>query len=429
MSRPTVQFGSPSLYPTEEGTYYNYSTRRGRSEERSALPPLPDAVVVPLGDSTGSPGPTSEVGKAAPHIPPSLLASLPPSSQRRRGLIPMLYAASLEVAQGNNAVQYSSKDIANLLGAAAESLAAELERADLAEADANDAALQLRYVEDKQAATAEALARTRRDLVGVRTAQRMVKSVVDGQKGDQNITAPPADSEGGGSGDMELQLQLGLALDEVAAKERELITARNEASSLQVRLDSALAGLQRSRAHAEEMSAAAKENFEASTQLDVTRQLLASQALDTVDGLVANLPQLAATGAPQGAASATNPFVTPAPQVHKRTAAGVTSSPGLSVMEAMSSAAARGGPELSANEETELSSLVDRASKSMMDVLRDAKRLTWIQPLLLPAHLLLGALGDALAMESANGGTPAYVHEAVGAAVRSRVRGTIMTPL
>ena len=42
----------------------------------------------------------------------------------------MLYAASLEVAQGN-AVQYSSKDIANLLGAAAESLAAELERADL----------------------------------------------------------------------------------------------------------------------------------------------------------------------------------------------------------------------------------------------------------------------------------------------------------
>ena len=341
----------------------------------------------------------------------------------------MLYAASLEVAQGNNAVQYSSKDIANLLGAAAESLAAELERADLAEADANDAALQLRYVEDKQAATAEALARTRRDLVGVRTAQRMVKSVVDGQKGDQNITAPPADSEGGGSGDMELQLQLGLALDEVAAKERELITARNEASSLQVRLDSALAGLQRSRAHAEEMSAAAKENFEASTQLDVTRQLLASQALDTVDGLVANLPQLAATGAPQGAASATNPFVTPAPQVHKRTAAGVTSSPGLSVMEAMSSAAARGGPELSANEETELSSLVDRASKSMMDVLRDAKRLTWIQPLLLPAHLLLGALGDALAMESANGGTPAYVHEAVGAAVRSRVRGTIMSPL
>ena len=117
----------------------------------------------------------------------------------------MLYAASLEVEQGN-AVQYSSKDIANLLGAAAESLAAELERADLAEADANDAALQLRYVEDKQAATAEALARTRRDLVGVRMAQRMVKSVVDGQKGDQNVTAPPADSEGGGSGDMELQL-------------------------------------------------------------------------------------------------------------------------------------------------------------------------------------------------------------------------------
>ena len=78
----------------------------------------------------------------------------------------MLYAASLEVAQGN-AVQYSSKDIANLLGAAAESLAAELERADLAEADANDAALQLRYVEDKQAATAEALARTRRDPLAV----------------------------------------------------------------------------------------------------------------------------------------------------------------------------------------------------------------------------------------------------------------------
>ena len=404
---------------------YGYADRRSREAGSAGVPPpaLPEAVLRRAAGKAGG-GAGAGYGRRA-QVPRAMASHADaPAVDQRRKLVPLLHAAALD-ATGRTVTQ-TTVELGQLLAAAAEALGAETERADAAEAEAEASRVAADLAVEKHTASEAGLIDANRELNSLQAALRNARRARR-RPGDES--PPPLEhedsyeeeqGEDGAELDFATHLQLGLALDEVANKERELTLASNEAATLRLQLEAAQAALARSRENAEELRSVAEANVGAQRELDNAQLLLADQALATLDGVVASLPKLAAAGVARTPATAQTP-ATPALPAGPAQA----QSPGLGVIEAMASRATTTPPTGS---DHELANMVERACTNVLNVLRDAKRLTWMQPLLLPAHLLLGALGDALSAESASGGD-APVRAAVGDAVRARVRSTIPAPL